>query len=196
MKTKTITTYSIKELSEEARDHAYYDWIEGHEYPWAKENQDTLEAFAKIFPVNIRDWSYGGRGEGVTFDMTCDDNIAGLSGLRLATYIQNNYGYRIFTPKFIGSLTRKKFTPVYSKITREASCPLTGYIADHYILDPIYDFLQKPDNVTTFKELIHYSLDSWIKRCNEDSEATSSMEFFEEEAEANEWEYDENGRII
>ena len=100
MRTIETILYSFEELSEGAKQKAIEDWRNNtQEYEWSSENRDTLEKFADIFPIRIRNWSYGGSGEGVHFEFTADGEIEELSGQRLATYIWNNYRNEIYTPK-------------------------------------------------------------------------------------------------
>lgn len=196
MKTKTINVYTVKELSEGAKERAHGDWLEHFNNPWSSENLNTLNAFEKLFPVKVNDWSYGGRGEGVSFDMTIDQNVEDLTGLRLAKYIWNNYGQDLYRPKYIGNLEgRKKFSPVYSKVQREASCVLTGYCMDEDMLEPVYNFMKKPVKIN-FYELMTNCFDAWVLACSANAEDDASMEAFVDQADINDYEYDEAGRRI
>jgi hypothetical protein len=38
MKEITITAYEVTELSDKAKEKAYYKWLEGHDYPWSTMN--------------------------------------------------------------------------------------------------------------------------------------------------------------
>lgn len=197
MKTKTINVYDINELSEKAREYAYNRWLSHGDYPWAEDNIATLKAFEKLFPIRIAHWSYGGRGEGVSFYMT-DDTLSEMAFLRLAKYIHNNYGDKLFKPKFIyakgiglGVNTKTK----YSAIEKDNCCVLTGYCIDDDILRPIYEFLDTPDH-RTFNELIKDCFESWVIACEQDMGHYYSMDNFVEESQANELEYNEQGRLL
>jgi hypothetical protein len=215
MKTIEIKLYQFDELSEEAKEKAIEDYRDSNtEITWASENRDTMEKFADIFPIKIRDWSYGGRGEGVSFYFTADDTIEELSGQRLATYIWNNYKSDLFKGKYYrhlkdGSkrifhkriksqqLTNKGrhcdwINAYYSGITLDNSCVLTGYCMDMDILDPIYKFLEKPTNAN-FKELLEECFDAWIKACNADVDWQNSDEYISEELANNDCEFEEDG---
>lgn len=197
MQTITIKLYKLEELSNKAQDHAHSEWLQGFDNPWASENEDTLEAFAELFPVKIKSWSYGSTsgGDNVSFDMTCDDAIAEMSSLRLAKYIWNNYGDKLFKPKFIyGGTVSAEMKSYRSKVQREASCVLTGYCMDETILEPIYDFLKKPSTLT-FKELIEDCFYQWVKACADDLEYQASFEAFRESCEANEYLFEEDGTL-
>lgn len=200
MRTMTVDVFKYSELSDKAKEKAWSKSLGNFENPWSSENQDSLEAFEKIFPVKIKDWSYGGRGEGVTFQMTCDDAIENLSGVRLATYIWNNYRRDIYKGKYYstgGEWINGKYhyKSRHSNIQLEISFPFTGYCADHYLLDPLESFLKKPDT-RNFRELLQDCFDNWVKLCSEDAEYQAGPEAFAENAEANEWEFDKDGNQI
>ena len=65
---------------------------------------------------------------------------------------------------------------------------------DNEILDPIYKFLDKPDENCDFKQLMSRCLNAWIEACDNDYQYCTSMEYFIEESQANDWEYTEDGR--
>jgi hypothetical protein len=220
MKTVKVKVFSLSELSEKAQQRAHDDYQSTHdEIAWSDENRQTLEAFEKVFPIQITDWSYGGRGEGVTFRSDMDGKVEELSGVRLATYLWNNYKNQLFEEKYYKSwqtLTRVSHKKVKSeKMTKETgwtnpevlgkywnkykglqlehSCVLTGYCMDDEILDPIYAFLDKPRNIN-FLDLLEECFDAWIKACNRDVDYQNSFEYFEKEAEANDYEFLESGK--
>ena len=218
MKPITINAFEITELSDKARERAYHKWLDGYEYFCADDNRASLLAFEKSFPVKIRDWSYGGRGEGVSWDFTKDDDIEELSGHRLATYLWNNFSDVLYQRKYKTSFKRKGkinhrmitqklckdrttgeeyyWTKVTSNIFVETyNCPLTGYCIDNSLLDPMWKFMDKPDG-RTFKELIDDCFEEWVKDCNTDYEYSSSEEFFIEECASQDWSFDEGGRIL
>jgi len=218
MKEITIKAYEVTELSDKAKEKAYYKWLEHHEYFWSSENEASLRAFEDIFPIKISGWSYGGQGSYVSWDMHTDHDIDELSGQRLATYLWNNYRNVIFQRKYLKSFRKSNrikhpmvvqkqeadkktgevyfWTTVYSNMKTDTyNCPLTGYIIDNSLLDPIWKFMEKPDN-TTFYNLVDACLDSWLKDCNDDYEYCTSMEYFVEDMESNGIMFDESGRII
>lgn len=75
------------------------------------------------------------------------------------------------------------------------NCPLTGYCVDNSLLDPIWKFMDSPDN-RTFKDLLDDCFGEWIKDCEADYEYSTSMEMFVEECESNDWTFDEKGRML
>lgn len=202
MREKVIKVYTVKELDADAKEHAYEEWWKNDFYGWYGENTATLEKFCEVFPVKVTNYEYGPYGPNfVSFHMTTDqDEVENLSGQRLATYIWNNYGYALFKGKYYSKPMMRnedgtwKHKHRYSKIILETSCVLTGYWIDMEILAEVYDFLKKPDS-RTFRELMDDCFHGWTKAASADIEASRSMEAFEEDAEANGWEFEEDGTI-
>lgn len=208
MKTIEVQIYSFDELSEKAKQKAINNYRDNNsEIAWAEENRQTLEKFAEIFPIKITNWSYGGRGEGVSFYFTLNDCIEEMTGQRLAKYIWNNYKRDLFKGKYYSLWSKKEKSykyykegyPVlktrYSKILLDNSCVLTGYCVDDDILQPVYDFLNKPIEGVSFRDLLENCFDSWITACNNGIEYQNSDEYIAEELINNEYEFTENGKL-
>lgn len=209
MRTECITIFSFDELSPEAKEKACKDWRnEEVEIAWTEENRNSMEKFAEIFPIKVTNWSYGGRGEGVSFHFTSDDAIEELSGRRLATYIWNNYRRDLWKGRYYGrlsptdkhgqSIPKSKEHPIgqrhvkrYSRILLEFG-NLTGYTMDYALTNPIKEFLDKPDS-RNFKDLLEDCFSAWIRDCNADVEWQSSDEYIGEHLEANDYEFEEDG---
>lgn len=216
-RTIRVKLFKFDELSDNAKEKAIEDWrndsIGRNDYAWTEEVKQSLEAFANIFPVKIKDWSYGGRGEGISFEMTSDyDEIEEMSGWRLATYIWNNYRNELFTGKYYGKLvyTFKDGTPIpkstehpvgcrhvtrYSRVMLENACVLTGMWIDDTILGPVYKFLSNPQSNTTFKELMEDCFSEWVKGANENIEDQNSDDYITETIRANEYEFTKDGTM-
>jgi hypothetical protein len=214
MKTIELKVYEYSELSEEAKETAWKNWLnKDHEYFWADTNEKTLYKFADIFPIKINGYNYDSCSGGISFSFTGEHDIEEMTGFRLAKYIWNNYKWDIFKGKYYGKLVKtfKDGTPIpiskehpaglrhiikYSNIVLDNCCVLTGYCVDDDILQPVYDFLKKPNDKICFYDLMEKCLDSWIDSCKKDCAYQESQEFFEEEAEANGYEFDEEGETI
>lgn len=65
--TRTYTIYTLSELTEEARQKAYSDWLSHSEYDWADENAAALKKFEQIFNIEVRSWNYDGCTYGYRF---------------------------------------------------------------------------------------------------------------------------------
>lgn len=224
MRTVEVTLYQLSELSEKAQERAYNKWLQhGDNYGWHDENRESLEAFAKLFPINVSNWSYGDRDYGVSFSFTDYhhydiDAVAALSGVRLATWLWNNLNEDIYTPKYYKSFVRHENYPHHRNLSRSVTkagdnagkirltyksrlfrvggqAALTGVMSDEYLLDPIYKFIARPDASVDMEDLLTDCFGEWVKYCNQDVEYAHSMEAFKESAEANEYEFDENGEM-
>lgn len=187
--TKTITLYRLDELKGSAKERAL-DWLRDDTDFWAEERNATLTAFEKIFPITVRDYDYGNQNY-INFMFDDEEEISKLSGIRLMKYIYNNYFSALWKGKYyhMNSKTR------HSKVMFDNCCPLTGYYLDNAILDPIFNFLKKPDNTTTFYDLLYDCLQSWVYACRDDLEYLNSEECLTETADANGWLFDEYGRF-
>jgi hypothetical protein len=200
MREETINIYGIKELSEEARNRAFHNFYSAEVYPYEDKNEEVLNKFENIFPIEVNNWSYGGYSNYIRFNMTCDDGISELKEIRLLKYIWNNYKDNIFKGKYYSTNgyydknNKYHYKYRHSKIILNTDCVLTGYYLDMDILQSIYDFLNKPSDIS-FKELMEKCLNSWINTCNKDYENYFSMENFIEMSENNNWEYTKEGDL-
>ena len=182
--------YSIDELSIKAREKAYAKWLEDYDYPWGKENRDTLKAFEKLFPIKVLNWEYGMHENYITFEVI-DDDIKNLSGVRLLKYLYNNYFSLLVKSKVYHhpkNPTKQRISKVFYYVDRN----LTGYYLDYDILDPLYEFMKNPVNIT-FEALMSRCLNSWVQACGLDYEYCISFKEFIEVSNANNWMYFEDG---
>ena len=215
MRDLTITVYDINELSQEAKEKAFNDWYGKGDYPWTDDNYAVLKKFCAFFPVEVNDYAYGAYGnDGIDWKFNYFpyvDTIKKLSGIRLLSYLWNNHGHRLYKGKYYslwskttpnpnyregGSAPEGKLKKRYSKVMFTNDCPLNGYFIDMDILQPIYDFMNKPVEATTFETLMDECLNAWITAYSKDVENYFSMDTFVEESQVNGWEYDENGNMI
>jgi len=218
MRIECIELYQFEELDDVAKERARA-WWRGFDtdYTWSAENRQSLEAFEKVFPIKITRWEYGGRGEGVSFYFTTD-YVENVSGQRLATYIWNNYRSEIYEQKYRKSwstdhkVKHRKVTSKWNEPTKHnpegywwnvyhggpklegRNGLLTGYCMDDSLLGPVYDFLDKPDANTDFRDLMERCFHEWIKDCNADIEWQNSDEYIDETLVANEYEFTKTGR--
>ncbi len=136
-----------------------------------------------------------------------------LTGQRLATYIWNNYKNDLFKGKYYNyesntkeQIKHKRIKSVfyknsglwgnyyYSAITLEHSCVLTGWCYDDDILDPIYNFLNKPSkDGSNFRDLLEDCITSICKSVENEIEYRNTDEYIKEHIEANEYEFTKEG---
>jgi len=202
---KTIYVYEYDELSDSAKENALIKLCEWFDY-WGDDNRATLDAFINIFPVKGVKWEYGFCSPWINFTFTGDDDrfsfendIAELSGIRLLKYLWNNYRNDLYQGKYYGVIVRDLHIDHYksrhSKVQLENDCVLTGYYIDNAILQPIYDFMAKPDS-RNFEELMYDCLYAWVKACSDDYDAWYGEENMIEMAVHNEVCFNEYGDII
>lgn len=201
MRVEHTIIFKIDELSETAQQKAWEKSLQHFDMPWADENRQSLEAFCKEFPVKAKDWCYGDRADIVPVMefSQYDDAVWELTGLRLRTWLLNNFDHVLYAGKYISktySTLPYRYRFRHSKaIIEESCCPFTGYCMDETLLDPIRKFIKTPDN-RTLEDLLGECLWSWVYACQEDYEYQSSFECFIEDARANEWEFNESGEMV
>lgn len=190
MRTIEIKAYTFDELSDDAKEKAFERFLNtDREYFWMDENKHSIEKGLEHFNCSMGnrweiDWSSANQSYvPVVIDLQYSDEIAELSGVRLWKFINN--GYMQYFCKY-----DKKYKPLL-----DGNCPFTGYCVDENFLDPIRNFMKKPTN-TTFKELMEECVYECLKAIEADYDHQNSMEFFKEECEANEYEFNENGKRI
>lgn len=217
MKTVTIQLYSIDELCEESRKRAYERWLAVHDYTWADEVRDTMNALEREFDAVPRDWQYDASSHwfgGPSFGPTWTGDRLSLSGNRARAYLWSNFGHLLLEPRtaFRGKLrfrSRVIFDRVY-----DGTCPMTGVSFDNDALDPLAYFcfgvkwdekegkrVMVPHDErwkwasTTVEDVIRDCFDALLKAAQEDCRYHESFEYFTEECEANEWTFERDGRM-
>lgn len=200
MRTETIVVCSISELSKDAQKVAHTEYLNsGFEYFWLGEYLDSLKKFAACFNLKIKKYSLGAYQCSVDYSIVWDcysakyshsEVIENMSGIRLARYIHNNFYWCMYENKTFWKGDKKR----KSKIQKVCDCPFTGYCGDMGLLDPILKFLAKPDKNVTFANLLSQCIDSFVKAVESDCEHQESLQYFIEHAEANEYEFTEDGK--
>jgi hypothetical protein len=195
MEIREYKVYKFTELSEDAKQKAIQYFREGNDYPWFSECNDSLKGFEKALPIKIRDYSYGEElyRSYIQFEVT-DENVGLLKGLRLRTWLINNFWNDLGKGKFY-SLPTGSYKSRHSKMTKEVSCPFTGYCADEDLIEPIRRFIEKPDKEITFELLIKMCFHSFAKSVASDIEYQNSDEAIIETIEANDYDWTEDGKI-
>ena len=207
MKTIRTKIYEFSELTPDAKEKAIdqlrYSFPTDHVYD---EAQKTVEAFHELFGTKSgsRSWLDCNSGH-------IDDNIMNLKGLRLRTWIINNFGKELYKGKYFSlwSKTEKSYKhykegyPVlksrYSKVLFDNSCVLTGVCYDMSLLQPVYDFL---DNYHVKVDYYSYmDLETLFNDCfselekdiDSEVQVMTDDEYVIEQIEANEYEFFKDG---
>lgn len=175
-------------------EKAYTDWLaKGQEYPYAAFNSNTLEAFCNLFRVTCTYYRYDSQTYCYRFHTKYEESTEELSGIRLRTFIYNNFHYGLYYPKTYWMKDNKKKRK--SRISVVSECPLTGFIMDEIMLQPLMEFLQHPDK-RNFKELMGDCLEAFFRSCRDDCEYCESEEYFKDESHRRNWEYLKDGTLF
>lgn len=214
MRTIETKAYKFDELSEEAKQTAINEFVNNpidNSFIY-DEAHNTVKKFHEIFGTSEGNRSW------LDFNVnSVDDNLLELKGQRLRTYILNNFGDSLFTPKFIGSLktnnyvTHKRikspkevnsignrFNPYYSGVQKDNCCVLTGVCYDDSLLQPMYEFLEgklRPDydKYQDFENLINDCFESLKNDIDSEESAMMEDDYIIDHIEANEYEFTEDG---
>lgn len=211
---KEVKVYQFDELTEEAKQNAINKYSERQNFDYIyDEAYQTVKKANKLF--NIEE----GRNSWLYYSLShIDDNIMNLKGLRLRTYILNNF--ELWKGKFYDSIGDNRIINhpcikvhrydlskgarvsssnfYYSRIQKENCCILTGMCYDDDFLKPIYDFVYNfrefpSANYQTFEDLIQYCFDSLKSSIESEIEYRESREAIEEEIQENCMEFTEDG---
>jgi hypothetical protein len=174
-----ITVYKFDELDASTQERVISNWRDGDQFFWTDEWAQSLDAFAKLAPLTVRNWDIGYRGNGVTFDMDQDadygNGIAELSGVRAWKWLVNNG---------------------WAELAAGQSCPFTGYCGDEDLLDAIRAALANPASITSLRDVFADALHGWASAFEADVDHWQSEEAIREDIEANEYEFYANGTIV
>lgn len=214
MKTVTINLYKFQELEGDAKEKARQWLTDLDRFDYVSSDAwYSVQEFAKHFPIEVRSISFleSYRNQ---YRLTIEDEIKSLSGLRLRSYIINNFGHILWKPKYLGHLKGYTEKPIqhkrvkatknrdglyyhsyYSGIqVQSKSCNLTGVCYDESLLAPFYKFIEKPDN-SDLEDLLEAAIYSICKDVESEIEANCEDAALIEHCEANGYQFDENGNI-
>lgn len=197
MPTHTIKTYYFCDLPEEIKHKAYEK--DRHNLDGEYYNADfraTLEAFEENFDISVRRWEVNSSRYTFDFDIMPMSNAEEIRDpIRLAVYMWNNYGNVIkkgkyYTRTYIDKDGHCYIKQRYATALREMhEYALTGCFCDADILNPIIDCLTYKTLYETFDDLITDCLNRFFHTWSDCLEYSETFEFYEDEANACEWEY-------
>lgn len=220
MKEVIVKTYKFTELDTDIQDKIVQKYRESENFDYlVSEANDTFETFADIFNIKWRqiDYEEPYRND---YAINLEDHIINLSGLRLRTYIINNYYSYLFTKKYLKSggvvdkplqyhkmRQQKQITykcankgkysiSYYSNIQRTNDCTLTGVCYDYDILQPIYDFLNNPKKNIDFETLLDDCIHSLCHSVSSEIEYNLQDEQIKERIIENDYDYTETGEMF
>ncbi len=174
MRTIKTAVYKFSELSDKAKEKALQDNFNTDEYFWGKDAIKSLRKFVGYFNGELSDWNidflepYRNSWRLDLPDDMEEDDIKDL----------------LFS---LGS-----FNP--DTLKGKGDCKLTGYCADEDLIDGfrIAWFNGERD----LRELIEAGISTWEIAVKKDCEYQFSEECFAETAEANDYEFTEDGKLI
>ena len=209
MKTVEINICKFSELSEEAKGSVINKWRNnGIDVNYIyDEAYATVNKFNELFGINegSRSW--------LDFNTDhIDDSILELKGIRLRTYIINNFWHGLYKGKYFSLWSKKDISfkhykngyPVLksrnSKVIFDNSCTLTGVCYDHSMLQPVYDLIEwneKSDYNSNldFESLIEDCFHNLKSDLESEVEYMNSDEAITETIEANDYDFTEDGDI-
>jgi len=216
MKTIRTKVYKFNELTEQAKQNAINDYRNtGIDTSFIYDDaHNTVKEFNELFGTKegSRSWLDISTGH-------IDDNIINLKGLRLRTYIINNFGDKLYKGKYYNyknntanKLTHKRIVSkyyknsnswgnyYYSAITKENCCVLTGVCYDDSILQPIYDFIEnykaKVDyySYMDFNTLMNDCITELEKDIESEVDAMNGNEYITEQLESNHTDFTKDGK--
>ncbi len=212
MKEVKCKLYKFEELSEKSqkvvmdreRDSIQQNGIDA----WDSEHRDTLEKFANIVGIKIRNWEVSDYSHDYSFCFLSDvyerdaDDVKGKYLLRFL----NSIYYEIRSRKYYSCGQRwenGKFhcSHRYSKILWvNNNCPLTGVCCDCDILYPIYEWHKNPDWEKSLYDLVDECLEEFFSAWEKECAYCGSDEYVKQElTESSVYEdvlYFENGTVF
>jgi hypothetical protein len=176
METISIQQYKFSELSEQVQNRMINNYEPNTDHIWDDAEKSVIE-FNKLFNLKSGNHSW--------LDFRNNNEIE-LTGLRLRTYIINNF--ELYKPKqfSLWSKIEKSYKhypngyPVLkvrkSKLFKDNCCILTGVCYDMDLMQPIYDFLKKPSEIT-FDDLMSECFDSLKKSIDSEIDSVQSYDY-------------------
>lgn len=175
-------------------------------YIWG-EAEKTVDVFLNTVNIPIRT----SNRSWMDFNIErVDDQILELSGLRLRTWLINNFTF-LWKPKWKGSLKTNeyvkhnrikspkevnsignRYNPYYSGCQVDNCCVLTGMCYDNDFLKPIYDFIKKP-NESNLESILDDCFSSLRKTVEDEQDYRYSDEGIMQDISDQGLEFDEFG---
>ena len=204
---RTIRTkvYKFDELTNEGKEKAIDRYRNNDNYnEYATEITESVKEVAELFNLVF--------GRQYTDIRTghIEDTILQLQGVRLYKWLINNYSSYWTDVNYISKHKNGKFKNSYFEYKYDCvkyrksnisvtnnleNCPLTGVYYDMDIMQPVINFLKRPDN-STFEDLINGIESAISKTYQSNEEWVNSNEYITEEIQANEYEFTSNGIMI
>lgn len=201
MRTIRTKIYQFDELNNEAQENAI-DNYRNKNYNddfYYDEIKESIKAFCDEFNLKT------GRTYSDLRTDSISNDVLNLTGVRLYKYLLNNYSSLFFEAKTYYFVRNENGTKRFNCIganggtykskcqINNSSCPLTGVCYDEDILQPLKDFIKKPNSNTTFEDLFN-DVENAISKCFNDTEDfLNSDDYIKDTITANEYEFTKDG---
>lgn len=213
MRTKRIKLFTFDELSEQAKQVVIDNYkSEYREYSWTDEWVETIKNGLEAFNHKLGRYQFDYHSISQShFEIQLDkyfsyDDMQHLTGVRLRTWILNNFEGVLYENKetwyinvdgkllinTIGVGAKKRRSKVN---VVERDCPFTGYTGDNDFLEPIFEFLKKPYEIT-FQDILTKCVDNTLKGLVADCAYQDSDEYISEELSNLDEEYTADGKLF
>ena len=205
-KMDTIKVYSASELKEqfpEGFEKAYKNWQDHQagDIFWSDEIMDSLKAIFKVSDINLINWSIGMDSESwVRFEMPEDDEwdnlIENYTGQKAYNWIKENVldGAKFKRVTYNNKDGGKGWRYDITKVNGQPwSCEFTGYCADHDFIESLLDDVRTG---STLSDAFHGLADCAMRLLEQESEDQNSEDYFLDFADANDFQFTEDGLMI
>lgn len=199
MKTHIVTTYTATELQKQFPDgfrHAHERWLDRGEIFWQEEIFESLKTCVESAGLKLRDWNLGicNRSNGIDVSFP-QEGAEELSGPRAMAWLENNLFGKLrisFTARdrWAKAKYNRGMSERFYMAGKVPPCPLTGYCADEDYLDALRASVRKGE---TLKEAFEGLADTYVEILEREQEDQDSEEYFVEHADANDWQFTEDG---
>ena len=218
-----VNIYKFNELPEDVKEKVLDNWRNNtEEHDWSDGWVDSLKEFCRVTGIDLKDYSIGPYSySSIDWNFSLDEiELTELKGLRLRTWLINNWLYRFGEKKYIGSLpgyydkipfihnmikwtkltsgpNKDKYygSKYFNLFTEYNDCPLTGVCSDMDLIQSILDFIKTPKDNISLDDIIEDCMNSFITGFNSDMEYQDSDEYIIETIEANEYDFTIDGKI-
>lgn len=175
MRTETIKICLFQELSKKAQEVVLErERTRPDRYSWADEAIDSLKQFCEHFGLTDLRYSVSAWEPSFCSAKLSREDHDEMRGVRVWKFLHNSN--------------------LISGNLLEGECPFTGYWIDEELLEPIREFLKKPNSDLTYQDLMNECLQKWVKDFQDEEEYAYSDEAIKEDLEVNDLEFLEDGR--
>jgi hypothetical protein len=180
MRTITKTVYKLEELTPQAQEAARQKFAETNDFDTGAEYMASLKALAAHFGGKLANWQISwdeGGYSSAEFRFPSDDGDEPMSGREILRRL-----------RALGSFNRRT-------LKGKGDCKLTGWCYDEEAIDG-FRWAFYREGKRDLHELMEAAFRGWLKSAQDECEYQNSMEAFKEAADANDWEYYENGEML